>query len=682
MKMTMLAAGLLACLLLGGPAGWPAHAGEPTDQGPAIAKALEEFAARAEAFIAQAEAGDTEAQWTLGRLNLINQNYEGALKWFGKAAALGYAPAQTSLGKMHAEGQGVPQDYGIACKWWKKAAEQGDVDAQVFLGMSYAWGRGVPRDPLQASKWLAKGFAGSWAGLLSSDAGKAGMIVILFAGAFFLAVKFRPKARKLSRKQKPVATQAELQCGKTAPAGAGRPKTASKGRNPNGVKDFSFERCGTATEVTPTGAEDFYRLGRMLAKGIGGMARDWSRARNAFGQAARLGHARAQTRFGFMLLEERGSRAFRDAREWLGRAAGQGDPEAMSGLSLMAEHGLGEKADAAGAARLQEEARRLGGRDAMDVFRKRTENWLRIRGMLGIGLKKRFATFLARLDTPARRIGFLTILAGIAMVVSGMIGIVADSRHPEIGVRILLGGGIVLAGAGALGMAGLLDRLWAWVLHGSAKQGEAGTREATGYGLRPRQCRPRGRRAFGRVHSGEDFSHLRAVHEEHWTTLGARPVEGRLYAAGCPPRLQNSHPGLRPSKSCRGRPAAPRSLSARRGFPAASTGTSGRFHWNLPLEFPVEFPIASIAAKPRARLRGVCRPGEGHDDAGQGQSPGRFGQVACTPCPSWPGRRRPRPCRPSMPPLLLSPGPCPFPAVFESGVHGAWRTERATMPGQ
>ena len=464
-----LAAGLLVCLLLGGPAGWPAHAGEPADQGPAIAKALEEFAARAEAFIAQAEAGDTEAQWTLGRLNLITQNYEGALKWFGKAAALGYAPAQTALGTMHAEGQGVPQDYGIACEWWTKAAEQGDVDAQVFLGMSYAWGRGVPRDPLQAGKWLAKGFAGSWAELLSSDAGKAGMIVILFAGAFFLAVKFRPKARKLSRKQKPVATQAELQCGKTAPAGAGRPKTASKGRNPNGVKDFSFERCGTATEISPTDAEDFYRLGCMLAKGIGGMARDWSRARNAFGQAARLGHARAQTRFGFMLLEERGSRAFLDAREWLGRAAGQGDPEALSGLSLMAEYGLGAKADAAEAARLQNEAQRLGGRDAMNAFRKRTEDWLRIRGMLGLDLRKSFAGFLARLGTPARRVGFLALLLGLALAVSGLIGIAAES-HPETGSLLLLGGGGVIAGAGALGMAGLLDQLWIWILHGSERR--------------------------------------------------------------------------------------------------------------------------------------------------------------------------------------------------------------------
>ncbi len=37
---------LMACLFFGGLAGWPAHAEEPSDHDPAIAKALEEFATR------------------------------------------------------------------------------------------------------------------------------------------------------------------------------------------------------------------------------------------------------------------------------------------------------------------------------------------------------------------------------------------------------------------------------------------------------------------------------------------------------------------------------------------------------------------------------------------------------------------------------------------------------------
>jgi uncharacterized protein len=45
--------------------------------------------------------------------------------WFRKAADQGYAEAQYNLGLMYEDGRGVPQDHAEAVKWWGKAAALG-----------------------------------------------------------------------------------------------------------------------------------------------------------------------------------------------------------------------------------------------------------------------------------------------------------------------------------------------------------------------------------------------------------------------------------------------------------------------------------------------------------------------------------------------------------------------------
>ncbi len=39
-------------------------------------------------------------------------------------------------------------------KWYRKAAEQGNADAQTTLGVMYANGEGVPEDFIQAHMWF------------------------------------------------------------------------------------------------------------------------------------------------------------------------------------------------------------------------------------------------------------------------------------------------------------------------------------------------------------------------------------------------------------------------------------------------------------------------------------------------------------------------------------------------
>ena len=75
----------------------------------------------------------------------MKQDLAQAVQWYRKSAEQGYAPAQSDLGVMYANGRGVSQDEQQAVRWYGKAAEQGDGIAQNNLGLMYAEGRGVAR---------------------------------------------------------------------------------------------------------------------------------------------------------------------------------------------------------------------------------------------------------------------------------------------------------------------------------------------------------------------------------------------------------------------------------------------------------------------------------------------------------------------------------------------------------
>src|SRR5262245_58942715 len=61
-------------------------------------------------------------------------DYATALPLFRQLADQGVARAQTVLGVMYANGQGVPKSDTEAMKWYRLAADQGDAGAQTALG--------------------------------------------------------------------------------------------------------------------------------------------------------------------------------------------------------------------------------------------------------------------------------------------------------------------------------------------------------------------------------------------------------------------------------------------------------------------------------------------------------------------------------------------------------------------
>jgi len=62
----------------------------------------------------------------------------------------GDAKAQAYVGRIYAEGFGVPPDFAQAAAWYQKASDQGYAQAMIDLGQLYERGQGVPKDPVRA----------------------------------------------------------------------------------------------------------------------------------------------------------------------------------------------------------------------------------------------------------------------------------------------------------------------------------------------------------------------------------------------------------------------------------------------------------------------------------------------------------------------------------------------------
>ena len=105
-----------------------------------------------------AEQGDARAQFLLGKMYAnglgVPQDDKEAVIWGILAAEKGHSGAQAFLGAMYANGRGVTQDDKEAAKWYRMAAEQGLDDAQYLLGAMYEEGGGVPQDDREAVKWF------------------------------------------------------------------------------------------------------------------------------------------------------------------------------------------------------------------------------------------------------------------------------------------------------------------------------------------------------------------------------------------------------------------------------------------------------------------------------------------------------------------------------------------------
>lgn len=81
-------------------------------------------------------------------------DYGAAVAEWRRLAEAGDAEAQATLGGLYLVGTGVPLDFAQAAAWYRLAAAQGHAMAQLNLGDLYSRGLGVPRDLVEAYVWL------------------------------------------------------------------------------------------------------------------------------------------------------------------------------------------------------------------------------------------------------------------------------------------------------------------------------------------------------------------------------------------------------------------------------------------------------------------------------------------------------------------------------------------------
>src|SRR5262249_28039031 len=86
--------------------------------------------------------------------------YARAAELFRAEAERGDSEAQYMLGQLHDGDQLGPRDVGTAARWFERAAEQGHPDAQNSLGYYYDFGLGLPRDRGKAAMWYERSAAG------------------------------------------------------------------------------------------------------------------------------------------------------------------------------------------------------------------------------------------------------------------------------------------------------------------------------------------------------------------------------------------------------------------------------------------------------------------------------------------------------------------------------------------
>ena len=81
------------------------------------------------------------------------KRFPEAVDWYRRAADLGLAEAQNSLGLKYDSGEGVALDDVEAARLYRLAADQGLAVAQYNLGLMYEYGEGLPADSSEAVRW-------------------------------------------------------------------------------------------------------------------------------------------------------------------------------------------------------------------------------------------------------------------------------------------------------------------------------------------------------------------------------------------------------------------------------------------------------------------------------------------------------------------------------------------------
>ena len=100
---------------------------------------------------------DESEDYLKGLVAYKNKDYTTALMLWLPLTNTGNANAQFMIGKLYMELVGDRKNPNKAEYWFRRAAENGHLEAQTTLGLMYFNGDGIDKDLVLASKWLLKG---------------------------------------------------------------------------------------------------------------------------------------------------------------------------------------------------------------------------------------------------------------------------------------------------------------------------------------------------------------------------------------------------------------------------------------------------------------------------------------------------------------------------------------------
>ena len=246
------------------------------------------------------------------------KDYPEAVRCYSKAAEQGNVLAQSFLGLMYKEGDGVAQDDREAARLLRKAAEQGHTDAQVSLGAMYAKGQGVVQDGVQAQIWLN----------ISAALGNP------------IAKEGRQRVEKLLSAQQIAEAQSKAKEWLQAHEKKDPMDDFEKGFVAFGNQDIpeAAHLFRKAAEQGHARAQRF--LGGMYREGTG-VAQDHREAVRWYRKAAEQGHTGAQVSLGAMYAKGHGAaQDYVQTQIWLNIAAALGDQEAKEARQMMEEEKL------------------------------------------------------------------------------------------------------------------------------------------------------------------------------------------------------------------------------------------------------------------------------------------------------------------------------------------------------
>jgi TPR repeat protein len=112
-----------------------------------------------------ASAGDARAQvgiaicllyGSVGRGNLIKNDYPAAIEWLRKAVAQNDADAQFHLAQCYEKARGVSLNGALAIELYLRAAEHGHTLSQDTIARRYLFGKELPQSDSLAATWLRR----------------------------------------------------------------------------------------------------------------------------------------------------------------------------------------------------------------------------------------------------------------------------------------------------------------------------------------------------------------------------------------------------------------------------------------------------------------------------------------------------------------------------------------------